>query len=224
MDDLGAVSEPSVQTEQEDDKSKLPETDLPQLPDSNPTGRPAEPWKSGLFACCNNPFNGFDIDGSVADDSVLTKSFARDPKKPSSCFSCSSSVGIKGGLTNFRASVFLPPLLFNFSLVTALFPCVTFGQVAEMVDEGNIACCTSITLYMGMCLAIGLGIGLCCKWKYGLCKQTADYRTKLRKKFNLPQSPAPDWAAHLCCHWCALCQEYRELQSRGFDPSLGSFS
>ncbi|KAJ0105538.1 hypothetical protein Patl1_19114 [Pistacia atlantica] len=158
---------PLFQTEQEDDKSKLPETDLPQLPDSNPTGRPAEAWKSGLCACCNNPCN---------------------------------------------------------ALVTALFPCVTFGQVAEMVDEGNIKCCTSITLYMGMCLAIGLGIGLCCKWKYGVCKQTADYRAKLRNKFNLPQSPAPDWAAHLCCHWCALCQEYRELQSRGFDPSLGNFS
>ncbi|KAJ0047722.1 hypothetical protein Pint_16439 [Pistacia integerrima] len=66
--------------------------------------------------------------------------------------------------------------------------------------------------------------GLCCKWKYGLCKQTAEYRTKLRKKFNLAERPALDWVTHLYCHWCALCQEYRELQSRGFDPSLGNFS
>ncbi|XP_031278816.1 protein PLANT CADMIUM RESISTANCE 6-like [Pistacia vera] len=86
-----------------------------------------------------------------------------------------------------------------------------------MVDEGNISCCTSTTLYMGMCL----GIGLCCKWKYGLCKQTADYRTKLRRKFNLAEGPALDWVTHFCCHCCALCQEYRELQSRGFHPSLG---
>ncbi|KAJ0106551.1 hypothetical protein Patl1_18509 [Pistacia atlantica] len=67
MDDLGAVSEPSVQTEKEDNKSKSPETELPQPQDSNPAGQPAEAWK-----------------------------------------------------------------------VTAVFPCLTFGQVAEMVDEGNI--------------------------------------------------------------------------------------
>ncbi|KAJ0048838.1 hypothetical protein Pint_16472 [Pistacia integerrima] len=139
MDDLGAVSEPSVQTEKEDNKSKSPETELPQPPDSNPAGQPAEAWKSGLCACCNNPCN-----------------------------------------------------------VTAVFPCFTFGQVAEMVDEGNI--------------------GLCCKWKYGLCEQTADYRTKLRRKFNLAEGPALDWVTHLCCHCCALCQEYRELQSRGLHP------
>ncbi|KAJ0104881.1 hypothetical protein Patl1_19082 [Pistacia atlantica] len=90
------------------------------------------------------------------------------------------------------------------ALVTAVFPCLTFGQVAEMVDEGNIC--------------------LCCKWKYGLCKQTADYRTKLRRKFNLAEGPALDWVTHFCCHCCALCQEYRELQSRGFHPSLGNFS
>ncbi|KAJ0104692.1 hypothetical protein Patl1_19123 [Pistacia atlantica] len=167
MAELDAVSEPCVHTEQEDDKSKLPETDLLQPPDPNPTGQPGAAWKSGLFACCNNPCN---------------------------------------------------------ALVTALLPCVTFGQVAEMVDDGNIACCTSIMLYMGMCFGLCVGIGLCCKWKYGLCKQTAEYRTKLRNKFNLAESPALDWVTHLCCHCCALCQEYRELQSRGFDPSLGNFS
>ncbi|KAJ0047728.1 hypothetical protein Pint_16437 [Pistacia integerrima] len=95
-------------------------------------------------------------------------------------------------------------LHFELPLVTAVFPCLTFGLVAEMVDEGNIC--------------------LCCKWKYGLCKQTADYRTKLRNKFNLAEGPALDWVTHFCCHCCALCQEYRELQSRGFHPSLGNFS
>ncbi|KAJ0105802.1 hypothetical protein Patl1_19125 [Pistacia atlantica] len=140
MDDLGAVSEPSVQTEKEENKSKSPETESPQPPDSNPTGQPAEAWKSGLCACCNNPCN-----------------------------------------------------------VTAVLPCLTFGQVAEMVDEGNIG---STTLYMGMCL----GIGLCCKWKYGLCEQTADYRTKLRREFNLAEGPALDWVTHLCCYCCAVCQ------------------
>ncbi|KAJ0106353.1 hypothetical protein Patl1_18376 [Pistacia atlantica] len=58
MEDLDAVSESPAQTEKQDDKSKSPETKLPQPPDSNPTGQPAEAWKSGLYACCNNPCNG----------------------------------------------------------------------------------------------------------------------------------------------------------------------
>ncbi|KAJ0105514.1 hypothetical protein Patl1_18624 [Pistacia atlantica] len=58
MEDFNAVFESAVQTENEDDKSKSPETELPQPPDSNPTGQPAEAWKSGLCACCNNPCNG----------------------------------------------------------------------------------------------------------------------------------------------------------------------
>ncbi|KAJ0048006.1 hypothetical protein Pint_16469 [Pistacia integerrima] len=60
MEDLGAVSEPSVQTEKEDDKSKSPEEEFLQPPDSKPTDQPddREPWKSGLCACCNNPCNG----------------------------------------------------------------------------------------------------------------------------------------------------------------------
>ncbi|KAL4351996.1 hypothetical protein GQ457_06G039030 [Hibiscus cannabinus] len=48
------------------------------------------------------------------------------------------------------------------------------------------------------------------------------YRTKLRSKFGLPEAPAPDWVTHFLCEWCALCQEYRELQHRGWDPSLGN--
>ncbi|KAK3007849.1 LOW QUALITY PROTEIN: hypothetical protein RJ639_013458, partial [Escallonia herrerae] len=33
--------------------------------------------------------------------------------------------------------------------------------------------------------------------------------------------PGPDWLIHCFCEWCALCQEYRELQHRGLDPSIG---
>ncbi|KAJ0048608.1 hypothetical protein Pint_16444 [Pistacia integerrima] len=43
--------------QKQDDKSKSPEAELPQPPDSNPTGQPAEAWKSGLCACCNKPCN-----------------------------------------------------------------------------------------------------------------------------------------------------------------------
>ncbi|KAJ0048582.1 hypothetical protein Pint_15997 [Pistacia integerrima] len=47
------------------------------------------------------------------------------------------------------------------------------------------------------------------------------YRTKLQIKFDLLEDPAPDWFLHIFCAFCALCQEYRELQARGWDPSIG---
>lgn len=57
---------------------------------------------------------------------------------------------------------------------------------------------------------------LCTCWILG-----AQYRHQLRTKYNLVQAPAEDWVLHLFCPCCALCQEYRELQNRGIDPSLG---
>ncbi|KAI3412727.1 uncharacterized protein J3R85_016982 [Psidium guajava] len=43
----------------------------------------------------------------------------------------------------------------------------------------------------------------------------------LRHRFNLIESPAPDWISHFFCECCALSQEYRELKNRGLDPSIG---
>ncbi|KAK9204002.1 hypothetical protein WN943_014259 [Citrus x changshan-huyou] len=39
--------------------------------------------------------------------------------------------------------------------------------------------------------------------------------------FDLPQPPKPNCVPHFFCEYCALCQEYRELKSRGWDPSVG---
>ncbi|OMP00117.1 hypothetical protein CCACVL1_03463 [Corchorus capsularis] len=96
------------------------------------------------------------------------------------------------------------------ALVTAFFPCLTFGQIAEIVDDGHTTCGTSGMLYGGIAFCIGLP-----------CLLSCGYRTKLRNKFGLPEAPAPDWVTHFLCEWCALCQEYRELQHRGWDPSIG---
>ncbi|KAK2991396.1 hypothetical protein RJ640_010860 [Escallonia rubra] len=96
------------------------------------------------------------------------------------------------------------------ALVTMCFPCVTFGQVAEIVDNGHTSCATSgLLLGLVMCL-----IG----WP---CLITFTYRTKLRSRYGLVESPGPDWLIHCFCDCCALCQEYRELQLRGMDPSIG---
>ncbi|KAF9615611.1 hypothetical protein IFM89_024707 [Coptis chinensis] len=57
-----------------------------------------------------------------------------------------------------------------------------------------------------------------------LCSQVvmgSKYRAKLRKKFNLVEAPYGDCFSHVFCSCCSLCQEFRELQSRGLDPNLG---
>ncbi|KAA8542689.1 hypothetical protein F0562_023812 [Nyssa sinensis] len=96
------------------------------------------------------------------------------------------------------------------ALVTACFPCLTFGQIAEIVDNGHTSWATSGMLYCVIASFIGIP-----------CLMSCTYRTKLRNQHGLVESPAPDWVTHFCCEWCALCQEYRELQLRGFDPSIG---
>ncbi|PSS08391.1 Protein PLANT CADMIUM RESISTANCE like [Actinidia chinensis var. chinensis] len=96
------------------------------------------------------------------------------------------------------------------ALITAIFPCLTFGQIAEIVDNGHTSCGTSGILYG--CIAFLIAMP---------CLISCTYRTKMRSKFGLVESPAPDWATHCLCECCALCQEYRELQHRGYDPAIG---
>ncbi|XXG51035.1 hypothetical protein AAC387_Pa02g4903 [Persea americana] len=96
------------------------------------------------------------------------------------------------------------------ALVTACVPCLTFGQIAEIVDGGNTSCGTSAIIYGAIAFFIGIP-----------CLLSCTYRTKLRNKYALVESPAPDWITHFFCEWCALCQEYRELKARGLDPDLG---
>lgn len=98
----------------------------------------------------------------------------------------------------------------NNAIMTAFFPCVTFGQIAEMMDEGQTSCTMGSFMYVLMVPAL-----LTC-WILG-----SNYRLKLRQRYNLVQAPYEDWAVHLFCPCCALCQEFRELKNRGYDPSLG---
>ncbi|KVI05433.1 Uncharacterized protein family Cys-rich, partial [Cynara cardunculus var. scolymus] len=53
------------------------------------------------------------------------------------------------------------------------------------------------------------------------CLYSCTYRTKMRRQQGLPEAPTNDCCVHFCCGPCALCQEYRELQHRGFDMSIG---
>ncbi|XP_052185257.1 protein PLANT CADMIUM RESISTANCE 12 [Diospyros lotus] len=94
-------------------------------------------------------------------------------------------------------------------LMTAIFPCITMGQIAHIVDRGTISCCAASVIYVALAYAG-------CAPLYG-----CTYRTKLRGLFGLPERPLPDGLVHCLCCFCALCQDYRELKNRGTDPSLG---
>ncbi|KAJ8540497.1 hypothetical protein K7X08_032484 [Anisodus acutangulus] len=93
--------------------------------------------------------------------------------------------------------------------VTCCCPCVTFGRNVEIIDQGTTSCAHAGVIYY--CLA---HVGWACIY-------TCTYRTKLRAYFSLPEDPCGDCLVHFCCLPCAVCQEYRELKNRGFDPSQG---
>ncbi|KAJ0786295.1 putative PLAC8 motif-containing protein [Helianthus annuus] len=51
---------------------------------------------------------------------------------------------------------------------------------------------------------------------------TCLYRVKMRRKYKLKGSLAEDCAINAFCGWCALCQQYRELDHQGFNVSIGT--
>ncbi|XP_061990532.1 protein PLANT CADMIUM RESISTANCE 2-like [Rosa rugosa] len=94
--------------------------------------------------------------------------------------------------------------------ITFWCPCITFGQIAEIVDKGSISCGASGALYTLIAFVTGCS-----------CIYSCFYRSKLRQQYTLEESPCGDCLVHCFCEPCALCQEYRELQSRGFNMAIG---
>ncbi|KAL3830755.1 hypothetical protein ACJIZ3_019557 [Penstemon smallii] len=90
--------------------------------------------------------------------------------------------------------------------MTCWCPCITFGRIADIVDQGS----TSGALYT----LISCVTGISCIYSYF-------YREKMRKQYMLQGDTCNDCLLHCFCESCALCQEYRELQNRGFDMTLG---
>ncbi|CAD6248093.1 unnamed protein product [Miscanthus lutarioriparius] len=83
---------------------------------------------------------------------------------------------------------------FHTCCLTFWCPCVTFGRTAEIVDRGST----------------------CCQWLYGCTK-----RSSMRAQYNLQESPCLDCCVHFWCGPCALGQEYKELEKRGFNMAKG---
>ncbi|XP_047158055.1 protein PLANT CADMIUM RESISTANCE 2-like [Vigna umbellata] len=94
--------------------------------------------------------------------------------------------------------------------ITFWCPCITFGQIAEIVDKGSTSCGASGALYTLVSCLLGCA-----------CIYSCFYRSKMRKQYMLKESPCWDCLVHCCCETCALCQEYRELENRGFDMTIG---
>ncbi|KAK8490865.1 hypothetical protein V6N13_090535 [Hibiscus sabdariffa] len=95
-------------------------------------------------------------------------------------------------------------------IITMFCPCVTFGQIAEIVDHGSVSCIANGIVYSVILWFSGLA-----------CLYSCFYRSRLRYQYSLAETPYPDWCIHIFCELCALCQEYRELNNRGFDMFIG---
>ncbi|KAL3830754.1 hypothetical protein ACJIZ3_019556 [Penstemon smallii] len=94
--------------------------------------------------------------------------------------------------------------------MTCWCPCITFGRVAEIVDRGSTSCGASGALYTLIAWVTGCA-----------CIYSCLYREKMRKQYMLQGDTCNDCLLHFFCESCALCQEHRELQNRGFDMALG---
>ncbi|KAL4276190.1 protein PLANT CADMIUM RESISTANCE 2-like isoform X1 [Arachis ipaensis] len=97
-------------------------------------------------------------------------------------------------------------------VVTCFCPCITFGQIAEIVSKGTSTCTCEGAIYGALAL-----IGFPCLY-------SCFYRSKMRAQYELPEAPCMDCLVHFCCETCALCQEYRELKNRGIDLSIAPSS
>ncbi|XP_027100427.1 protein PLANT CADMIUM RESISTANCE 2-like [Coffea arabica] len=94
--------------------------------------------------------------------------------------------------------------------ITCWCPCITFGQVAEIVDKGSSSCGSNGALYTLIACVTGCA-----------CFYSCFYRSKMRQQHSLHETPCGDCLVHCFCEPCALCQEYRELKNRGFEMEIG---
>ncbi|XP_047973647.1 protein PLANT CADMIUM RESISTANCE 2-like [Salvia hispanica] len=92
--------------------------------------------------------------------------------------------------------------------LTYCCPCITFGRISEIVDQGSSSCCLNGTLYTLLSI-----IGCSCLY-------SCFYRSKMRQQYSLQESSCCDCCVHFFCEPCALCQEYRELKNQGFDMAI----
>ncbi|XVF24174.1 hypothetical protein REPUB_Repub13aG0104700 [Reevesia pubescens] len=91
------------------------------------------------------------------------------------------------------------------SLKTCIYPCGVFSSITNVVSKGKISREQAINNLM----AYSLFCGCCC--------YSCFMRKKLRDLFNIEGGLCDDYITHLICCCCAMVQEWRELEARGFE-------
>ncbi|KAK9065693.1 hypothetical protein SSX86_015094 [Deinandra increscens subsp. villosa] len=110
---------------------------------------------------------------------------------------------------------------FESCCIGTICPCYLFGKNAEVLGSNSfMGSCTTHCIICGLinsccCLASG-GLLLVFPGCFAAC-HACGYRKALRTKYNLQEAPCGDFVTHLCCHLCAICQEYREIRERSVD-------
>ncbi|GAB2222113.1 hypothetical protein Droror1_Dr00013314 [Drosera rotundifolia] len=117
-------------------------------------------------------------------------------------------------------------------------PCVLFGRNVERMRDDDMpwttpCICHAVCVEGGIVLAAATaafhGIdprtsflvfeGLVFAW--WMCGiYTGLVRQSLQRKYHLKNSPCDPCLVHCCMHWCALCQEHREMKSRLSDDAI----
>ncbi|CAD5164657.1 unnamed protein product [Musa acuminata subsp. malaccensis] len=81
--------------------------------------------------------------------------------------------------------------------ITCFCPCITFGQISEIIDRGSTSCCASGALYALILCVTG------CQ-----CLYSCFYRSKLRGQYGLRAVPtASSTIASASCALSARCTE-----------------
>ncbi|XP_004307812.1 PREDICTED: cell number regulator 6 [Fragaria vesca subsp. vesca] len=124
------------------------------------------------------------------------------------------------------------------SCLTGLFcPCVQFGRNVENLRDDvpwTTPCiCHAIFVEGGMAVAAATAIfyGVEPRTSFLICEglvfawwmcgvYTGLVRQSLQKKYHLKNSPCDPCLVHCCLHWCALCQEHREMKGRLSESSV----
>ncbi|KAI3732962.1 hypothetical protein L1987_64175 [Smallanthus sonchifolius] len=105
--------------------------------------------------------------------------------------------------------------------IGSLCPCFLFGKNAEFLGSSSfMGSCTThfiiFSLVNSCCCLLTGGLLLGFPGCFAAC-YACGYRKALRTKYNLQEAPCGDFITHLCCHMCAVCQEYREIRERSVD-------
>ncbi|KDP44714.1 hypothetical protein JCGZ_01214 [Jatropha curcas] len=95
------------------------------------------------------------------------------------------------------------------SLKTCIYPCGTFSSIANVVSKGEISRERAINDLMAYAIFCG-----CCCYSCGI-------RRKVRQVLNIEGGICDDFLTHLMCCCCAMVQEWRELEVRGFEGCQG---